>query len=84
MKNALAFCCYPVIYLLSPDCLDPIQLSPGHALGKYPSIGARAGLCDWHLVNSPCCNHVQAKRTGMYRQSAFAWKELDSVVSPWT
>lgn len=32
MKNALAFCCYPVIYLSSPDCLDPIQLSLQHAL----------------------------------------------------
>lgn len=78
MKNALAFCCCPVIYLSSPDCLDPIQLSVGHAQGKYPSTGARTGPCTWSPVSSACCDHLQVKRIGMYRQSAFAWKVLDS------
>lgn len=45
-------------------------------LGLAPVIGPP--------VSSACCNHLQAKRIGMYRQSAFAWKVLDSVVSLWT
>lgn len=84
VKNARAFCCYPVIYLSSPDCLDPVQLSLGHAWGKYLSIDARTAPCNWSPVSSACCNHLQAKRIGMYGQSAFAWKVLDSVVSSWT
>lgn len=62
MKNSLAFCCYPVIYLSSPDCLDLIQLSLRRAWRKYLSIGSRTGPCNCSLVSSACCNHLQAKR----------------------
>ena len=85
VKNALAFCSHPVIYLQSPDCLDPIQLSMGHALRKYLGIGAWTGPWNWSPVSRSCCNHSPAKRRmGMYSQSAFAWKVLDGMVSPWT
>lgn len=43
MKNALAFCSHPVIYLRSPDYLDHIQLRMGHALRKYLGTGAWTG-----------------------------------------
>lgn len=82
VKNALVFCSHPVIYLQSPDCLDPIQLSMGRALRKYLGTGAWTGPWNWSPVSRGCCNR---QRGGWEcSQSAFAWKVLDGMVSPWT
>lgn len=85
MRNAVAFCSCPVIYLQSPDCLDLIQISMGYVLIKYLEIDAWISPWNWSPVSRGCCNHLPAKRKmEIHYQSAFAWKVLDSKVSPWT
>ena len=60
MKNALVFCSHPVIYVQSPDCLDPIQLSMGHALrntwGLVPGLAPGIGP---HLAEAVVTTHRQ-------------------------